>query len=66
MRIGEAGRLKWIDVDMEHDTITINQPEKGGLPRMFKVSGKLGAMLNVPPRENEYLFGRTKAREVVS
>lgn len=63
MRIGEACRLKWIDADLEHDTITVNQPEKGGLPIMFRISGKLAAMLNALPRENEYLFGRTKTRD---
>jgi len=66
MRIGEACRLKWIDVDLEHGTITINQPEKHGLPRMFKISGKLVAMLNALPRKNEYLFGGMIAKNAAS
>jgi len=60
MRIGEACRLKWVDVDLEHDTITVNAPEKNGRPRMFKISARLVAMLNALTRENEYIFGRTK------
>lgn len=63
MRIGEACRLKWIDLDQEHDTITVNQPEKGGLPRMFKISPKLKAMLNTLPKKSDNIFGHTNQRE---
>lgn len=66
IRIGEACRLKWIDADLGHGTITINQPEKNGLPRMFKISGKLAAMLNALPHKNEYLFGQMKAKATTS
>jgi len=61
MRIGEACRLKWIDLDLEHNTITVNDPEKHGKPRMFKISSKLAAMLNALPRVNNNLLGKTKA-----
>ena len=29
IRIGEACRLKWIDLDSERNALTINEPEKG-------------------------------------
>lgn len=38
MRCGEANRLKWIDVDLERRTITLNEAEKSGIPRMFRIS----------------------------
>jgi len=48
-RSGEAIQLKWVDVDNRNNTITINEPEKGGNPRIIKVSSKLIAMLNDLP-----------------
>ena len=57
MRSGEAWMLKWIDVDFERDTVTVT-PEKGSNPRIFKVSGKLIAMLKALPRESEYVFNQ--------
>ncbi|NIU80859.1 tyrosine-type recombinase/integrase, partial [Candidatus Bathyarchaeota archaeon] len=50
MRIGEAWKLEWTDIDTERRTITC-EPEKHGKPRMFKVSPKLIAMLNRLPHE---------------
>ena len=64
MRIGEACKLKWINVDLERNTITVNDPEKGSNPRMFKVSCKLSAMLNNLPRKNDYVFGKQKPRSI--
>ena len=49
-RSGEAWRLEWTDVDSERNIITINSPEKNRLPRQFRVSSKLIAMLNVLPK----------------
>jgi integrase len=63
MRIGEACRLKWIHIDLEHNTMTVNDLEKPGKPRMFKISNKLAAMLNALPRINNNLLRRTKARD---
>jgi integrase len=58
MRSGEAKRLKWTDVDFQRRIITLNEPEKGSLPRIFSnVSGKLLGMLNALPSKNEYVFG---------
>jgi integrase len=56
MRAGEALQLKWVDVDFERRTITLNTPEKGGNPRAFKVSPKLIEMLNSLPRKTEKIF----------
>ncbi|NIQ06174.1 MAG: site-specific integrase [Candidatus Korarchaeota archaeon] len=56
MRIDEAWKLKWTDIDQKNRTITC-QPEKGGRPRMFKVSHKLIAMLKAFPEENQIVLG---------
>ena len=61
MRAGEALRLKWTDVDFERQTITLNAPEKGGNPRVFKVSPKLLEMLNMLPKRDAKLFPATYA-----
>jgi len=59
MRVGEAWRLKWINIDVEHNAITINDPEKNSNARMFKASGKLIAMLNLLPKKSDKVFGYT-------
>jgi len=45
MRVGEAHRLKWTDIDFEAGTVRVT-PEKGSRPRIFKLSNKLLSMLN--------------------
>jgi integrase len=55
-RCGEAWRLRWTDVDLEHNVVTINSPLKGSLPRQFKVSSKLAAMLNMIPKDGDKIF----------
>ncbi len=57
MRRGEAVRLKWTDIDFERRVITLNAPEKGCNPRVWKVSNTLLEMLSKLPRKNEYVFG---------
>jgi integrase len=57
MRIGECLRLDWDDIDLEQRTIVINNPEKHGNPRMFKISEKLVMMLNRIPRDSNKVFG---------
>ena len=57
MRIGEALRLDWNDVNLAKKTITLNDPEKNGTPRMFNISDKLVAMLNTLPRDSGNIFG---------
>jgi integrase len=56
MRIGEARRLRWIDIDIENSLITLNNTEKNGKPRAFKISQKLTAMLNAIPKEKNGPF----------
>ena len=53
-RAGEIFGLKWIDLDFERRAVTII-PEKGSDPRIFKLSGKMIAMLNRLPRGGEDL-----------
>ena len=57
MRIGEAKRLEWTDIDFERRIITLNSPEKGSQPRMWRVSRKLISMLNVLPKKSRKVFG---------
>ncbi|MCW4043914.1 MAG: tyrosine-type recombinase/integrase [Candidatus Bathyarchaeota archaeon] len=53
---GEASKIKWIDVDENLSTITINNPAKGSLPRKTKITTKTLAMIKALPRTGEYLF----------
>lgn len=66
MRCGEAVRLKWTDIDFERRVITLNAPEKGCNPRVWKVSQKLIDMLNRLPKKNEYVFGGTSVSSLKS
>jgi len=61
MRSGEATRLRWTDIDSNNNTVTVNSPEKGGNPRIIKVSPRLIAMLHNMPRTSDYVFGRTSS-----
>jgi integrase len=56
MRSGEAKRLQWTDIDHEKNIITLNAPEKGSNPRMWKVSPTLVEMINALPRNSEQVF----------
>jgi integrase len=58
MRVGEAKRPKWTDIDFERRTITLNEPEKNSLPRLWNhVSQKLLDMLNALPKTSQKVFG---------
>ncbi len=61
MRIGEAWSLKWTDIDLVNNTISIT-PEKGSHARMFKVSTKLLAMVNKLPKKSQKIFGTYELR----
>lgn len=63
-RSGEAWRLEWTDVDPEHNVITINSPEKNGLPRQFRVSSNLMAMLNALSKTSHQVFGRSTLTKI--
>ncbi len=56
MRSGEAWRLKWTDINIKNGTITLNEPEKYGKPRMFKASSTLLAMLQSLPKNTDFIF----------
>jgi len=55
-RLGEALRLKWIDLDSERRVVRI-EPEKGSNPRVLKTTVKLLAMLNSLPKNHVKIFG---------
>jgi len=55
-RGSEACRMKWEDIDEKTNTIRINNPTKGSLARVVKVSPKTIAMLKSLPRNGEYIF----------
>jgi len=57
IRIGEAWRLKWTDIDFERRIVILNDPEKNSKARIFNVSAKLTAMLNKLPKDSERVFG---------
>ena len=59
-RAGEVFALKWEDIDFESRTVRITS-EKGGEPRIFRISIKLLEMLNAFPRTSERVFGRYKS-----
>ena len=60
MRIGEAWRLKWTDIDFVNGTVRVTS-EKGGEPRIFKLSSKLLAMLKERRRKtkSDRVFGKS-------
>lgn len=57
MRAGEGKRLSWTNIDFEKHIVTLNDPEKGSNPRMWKVTQKLLGMLNSLPRTDTRVFG---------
>jgi integrase len=59
MRAGEGIRIKWTDIDTERNTITLNEPEKNGNPRIFKVSPKLLSMIERLPKTSQRIFNCT-------
>ena len=60
MRIGEAWRLKWTEIDNVSNSVRV-KPEKGSNPRIFKLSGKLMAMLDALQRrtKNNRVFSKS-------
>jgi integrase len=55
VRIGEACRIRWIDLDLEQKILRV-QAEKNSKPRIFRISDKLISMLNMLPKKNERIF----------
>ena len=52
LRSGEAWNLKYSDLDFETRILTMNNPEKRGKPRQFRLSEGLIAMLKALPRRS--------------
>jgi len=63
MRIGEALRLRYIDVNAENRTVTVNLPEKGSNSRIIKVPQQVIDVLQSLPKTGERVFGQYKTRE---
>ena len=59
IRISEALKLKWIDLDTTNKTLNIT-PSKGSNPRILPISTKLITMLEKCNHPNEYIFPRRK------
>jgi len=54
-RAGEVMALRWLDVDLERQTVSI-QAEKNSKPRLLKLSNRLVGMLNLLPRDGKFVF----------
>ncbi|MEM3668485.1 MAG: site-specific integrase [Candidatus Bathyarchaeia archaeon] len=57
IRVGEALKLQWKDLDTKTDTIILNSTEKHGVCRVIKISTELMAMLNSLPKTSDRIFG---------
>jgi len=55
MRIGEALRLKWTDLDFERRVVRVT-PEKGSRARILSISERLVEMFNSLPKKSERVF----------
>ncbi len=60
-RPGEIARIRWTDMDLSHNRISINYPEKGSNPRTINVSNSLIARLNLLQKDSEIVFGKFSA-----
>lgn len=52
----EFARIRWIDINKQAKTITINYPVKGRNPRILKVSSSLINRLEQLPKNGERVF----------
>ena len=59
-RVGELCKLKWIDINSERNTISINNAEKGSRNRTIKVPQKTIAMINALLKRNDIYVFNTK------
>jgi integrase len=59
MRIGEACRLKWTDINAENNTVAVNEPEKGSNARIIRVSDRLIRVIGALPKKCEKVFGKS-------
>jgi integrase len=55
--------LTWADIDVQNNTITINDPEKNGTARRVQVSPKLIGMINRLPKKSKlWIFGESPSK----
>jgi integrase len=59
-RVGELCKLKWIDIDAEKNTVSINDAEKGSKNRTIKVPQKTIAMLTSLKKKHPIYVFNTK------
>jgi len=59
MRAGEVLRLRWRNVDFERRLMILNEPEKHGNPRVFKITVRLIEMLKTLPNKSDRVFNCT-------
>lgn len=62
-RRGEIFNLKWTDVDLVNRTVRIT-PEKGGEPRLFRISEKLTTMLSNLPKLSDRIWKIKSAKNL--
>jgi integrase len=55
-RTAEAVKIKWTDLDEKSNTIRINNPVKGSLARIVKVTPNTIAMINNMPKTSDFIF----------
>jgi integrase len=53
---GELMRVKWIDINKQARSITINRPVKGHSPRILPISTELMRRLEMLPKKSERIF----------
>jgi len=53
---GELGAIRWIDIDRETRTITINRPVKGHNPRVLRISQEFIDRVERLPKRSERVF----------
>ncbi len=63
MRIGEAVRLQYTDVNAQNRTISVNLPEKGSNTRIIKVPQQATDCLHSLPKTGERIFGQFQSRQ---
>ncbi len=61
MRIGEACRLKWTDLNLENNTLILNEPEKHNNPQI-SISPALVGILQSLPKRDVKIFGRSSVK----
>jgi len=61
MRLGEALKVEWIDIDLERCIIRTSHPEKGSNPRILPMSKKLANMIYALPKKSQKSYREVPA-----